>query len=69
VALWLPGGGWRGWSDEDGAALSGHGLTVVPGRAPLPAAPAWIDRLQRLDPARVVFAHDNAVWEPPGVGQ
>ncbi|MGN9908854.1 N-acyl homoserine lactonase family protein [Phytohabitans sp. LJ34] len=32
--------------------------------APLPAAPAWIDRLQRLDPARVVFAHDNAVWEP-----
>ena len=34
--------------------------------APLPAAPAWIDRLQRLDPARVVFAHDNAVWEPAG---
>jgi N-acyl homoserine lactone hydrolase len=31
---------------------------------PLPPTPAWIDRLQRLDPARVVFAHDNAVWEP-----
>jgi N-acyl homoserine lactone hydrolase len=31
---------------------------------PLPPAPAWIDRLQQLDPARVVFAHDNAVWEP-----
>jgi N-acyl homoserine lactone hydrolase len=31
---------------------------------PLPMAPAWMDRLQRLDPARVVFAHDNAVWEP-----
>lgn len=31
---------------------------------PLPAVPAWIDRLQRFDPARVVFAHDNAVWEP-----
>jgi N-acyl homoserine lactone hydrolase len=31
---------------------------------PLPVAPAWIDRLQRFDPARVVFAHDNAVWEP-----
>lgn len=32
--------------------------------AVLPSAPAWIDRLQRLDPARVVFAHDNSVWEP-----
>ena len=31
---------------------------------PLPVAPTWIDRLQQLDPARVVFAHDNAVWEP-----
>jgi len=30
----------------------------------LPATPAWIDRIQQLDPARVVFAHDNAVWEP-----
>lgn len=29
---------------------------------PLPPTPAWIDRLQRLDPARVVFAHDNAEW-------
>ena len=26
--------------------------------------PAWMDRLQALDPARVVFAHDNAVWTP-----
>jgi N-acyl homoserine lactone hydrolase len=33
-------------------------------RPPLPVVPAWIHRLQRLDPARVVFAHDNAVWEP-----
>jgi N-acyl homoserine lactone hydrolase len=32
--------------------------------APLPSAPTWIDRLQGLDPARVVFAHDNSVWEP-----
>jgi N-acyl homoserine lactone hydrolase len=31
---------------------------------PLPLTPAWIDRIQQLDPARVVFAHDNAVWEP-----
>ncbi|MCI0690183.1 MAG: N-acyl homoserine lactonase family protein [Sporichthyaceae bacterium] len=31
---------------------------------PLPVPPGWIDRLQRLDPARVVFAHDHAVWQP-----
>jgi len=39
------------------AAHDGH-------EPPLPLTPAWIDRLQRLDPARVVFAHDHAVWEP-----
>ena len=39
------------------AAREGH-------QQPLPVAPAWVDRLQRLDPARVVFAHDNAVWVP-----
>lgn len=26
--------------------------------------PAWVPRLQQLDPARVVFAHDHSVWEP-----
>ena len=26
--------------------------------------PPWIERLALLDPARVVFAHDNAVWTP-----
>ncbi len=31
---------------------------------PLPAYRAWIERVQQLDPARVLFAHDNAVWEP-----
>jgi N-acyl homoserine lactone hydrolase len=30
----------------------------------VPLAPEWIDRLQQLDPRRVVFAHDHAVWEP-----
>ena len=29
-----------------------------------PATPAWLHRLLRLDPARVVFAHDHAVWQP-----
>jgi N-acyl homoserine lactone hydrolase len=49
----------------------GYGSDVLAWRArhddhppPLPLTPGWIDRLQRLDPARVVFAHDNAVWEP-----
>jgi N-acyl homoserine lactone hydrolase len=32
--------------------------------SPLPLTPAWIDRLQQLDPRRVVFAHDHAIWEP-----
>jgi N-acyl homoserine lactone hydrolase len=31
---------------------------------PLPVPPTWLDRLQQLDPSRVVFAHDHAVWEP-----
>ena len=39
------------------AALDGH-------PPPLPAPAAWIDRLTRLDPARVVFAHDHSVWVP-----
>jgi N-acyl homoserine lactone hydrolase len=39
------------------AARDGHA-------EPLPVTPAWLDRLQRLDPSRVVFAHDHAVWEP-----
>lgn len=28
------------------------------------AAPGWLERLMDLDPRRVVFAHDGAVWEP-----
>ena len=31
---------------------------------PLPLPPPWIERLQQFDPCRVVFAHDNSVWEP-----
>jgi N-acyl homoserine lactone hydrolase len=26
--------------------------------------PAWLEHLQSMDPRRVVFAHDQAVWEP-----
>jgi N-acyl homoserine lactone hydrolase len=32
--------------------------------APLPLAPAWMERLLSFDPKRVVFAHDAAAWEP-----
>lgn len=39
------------------ARRDGHG-------EPLPVTPAWMERLHQMDPARVVFAHDNAVWEP-----
>jgi N-acyl homoserine lactone hydrolase len=31
---------------------------------PLPEYPAWLDDVLALDPRRVVFAHDEAVWEP-----
>jgi N-acyl homoserine lactone hydrolase len=41
---------WRAHGDRHG-----HGL---------PSFPRWIARLQQFDPARVVFAHDHAVWEP-----
>jgi N-acyl homoserine lactone hydrolase len=30
----------------------------------VPAPPVWMDRLMAFDPARVVFAHDHAIWEP-----
>ncbi|WBB66808.1 alpha/beta hydrolase [Micromonospora sp. WMMD812] len=32
VLLWIHGGGWRAQATEDGAALAGHGLRVVPAR-------------------------------------
>jgi glyoxylase-like metal-dependent hydrolase (beta-lactamase superfamily II) len=31
---------------------------------PLPVPSPWLARLERFDPARVLFAHDMAVWEP-----
>ena len=35
---------------------------------PHPAYRPWLDRLAGFDPRRVLFAHDHAVWEPPGDG-
>lgn len=52
-------------------SATAYSADVLAGRAareghspPLPIAPAWVDRLQRLDPARVLFAHDHAIWQP-----
>jgi N-acyl homoserine lactone hydrolase len=30
----------------------------------IPIPPAWLARIEELDPARILFAHDNAVWTP-----
>lgn len=39
------------------AHREGHG-------EPLPVIPAWVERIEQLDPARVVFAHDHSSWQP-----
>jgi len=33
-------------------------------KEPLPVSPGWMELLLKFDPARVVFAHDLAIWEP-----
>ncbi|MFD5733009.1 N-acyl homoserine lactonase family protein [Streptomyces sioyaensis] len=43
--------------------LARHAAPHAPD-VPLPT-PRWWDRLAALDPRRVLFAHDCAVWEPP----
>ncbi|ROP32437.1 N-acyl homoserine lactone hydrolase [Couchioplanes caeruleus] len=57
-----------GQSHDHATAFTGD---VPAGRAradgagsPLPVPPDWVARLLEFDPARVVFAHDNAVWTP-----
>ncbi|GAA4592164.1 N-acyl homoserine lactone hydrolase [Actinoplanes octamycinicus] len=37
---------------------------VLGHRAGVGVSPAWLPRLLALDPRRVLFAHDNAVWTP-----
>ena len=54
-------------SDHTAAALARQAR--LDGLAePLPAYPEWMDRIAALDPRRVVFAHDLAVWEPAQPG-
>ena len=45
----------------DALAWRAHRDGPAPG---VPAPPGWLDRLMEFDPARVVFAHDHAVWVP-----
>jgi glyoxylase-like metal-dependent hydrolase (beta-lactamase superfamily II) len=30
----------------------------------IPLPPPWLERIEQLDPARILFAHDNSVWTP-----
>lgn len=57
-----------GQSHDSASAFSADVLAVQAKRdgvaEPLPIAPEWMERLLDLDPARVMFAHDAAVWEP-----
>jgi N-acyl homoserine lactone hydrolase len=43
-----------GWRARHERRIDDSNLSYLP----------WIERLQQLDPKRVVFAHDRAVWEP-----
>ncbi|GIE93720.1 N-acyl homoserine lactonase family protein [Paractinoplanes rishiriensis] len=54
-----------GQSHDNATAFTGD---VLARHAGVGGSPAWLDRLLALDPRRVVFAHDNAVWTP-GVSQ
>ena len=57
-----------GQSHDHASDFSADVLAVQARRAgvaePLPVAAAWVERLLDLDPRRVYFAHDAAVWEP-----
>ncbi|MFJ6570500.1 N-acyl homoserine lactonase family protein [Streptomyces sp. NPDC091292] len=46
---------------SDHAALRAANDGVEP---PLPSYRPWMERITALDPRRVLFAHDGAVWEP-----
>ena len=45
-----------GQSHDNADLFAGDVLSASP--------PPWMDRILALDPRRVVFAHDNAVWTP-----
>ena len=55
-----------GQSHDSATAWSADALSVTSrsGAADVRPAPGWVAHLLSLDPRRVVFAHDHAVWEP-----
>jgi N-acyl homoserine lactone hydrolase len=57
-----------GQSHDTATDYSADALAVraqADGHTPLPPAPPeWMSRLSALDPSRVYFAHDHAVWIP-----
>jgi N-acyl homoserine lactone hydrolase len=52
-----------GQSHDTATAYGADALAQRAGIAEI-KVPPWIERLRSLDPARVVFAHDHAVWTP-----
>ncbi|MFF1905571.1 N-acyl homoserine lactonase family protein [Kitasatospora sp. NPDC058218] len=52
------------FAHEYGSALLARRAAREGVEPPLPGGPAWLDRLAEFTPSRVLFAHDNAVWEP-----
>ncbi|WP_426565889.1 N-acyl homoserine lactonase family protein [Angustibacter sp. McL0619] len=59
-----------GQSHDHASDFTAHALAASwPGSdgnetAAAPSYPAWMDEILALDPRRVLFAHDEAVWEP-----
>jgi N-acyl homoserine lactone hydrolase len=47
-------------SDTDGGSTDPLAETLEP----IPLPPPWLERIEQLDPARILFAHDNSVWTP-----
>jgi N-acyl homoserine lactone hydrolase len=50
-----------GQSHDNATLFTGD---VLARRAGVATPPSWLDRLLKLDPRQVLFAHDNAVWTP-----
>jgi N-acyl homoserine lactone hydrolase len=52
------------FASEFGSAQLAREAAEVGVDPPLPPYPAWAKRLADFDPRRVLFAHDQSVWEP-----
>jgi glyoxylase-like metal-dependent hydrolase (beta-lactamase superfamily II) len=54
----------RDFASQYGSAVLARRATGDGLGAPRPPYPSWLDRIAELDPRRVLFAHDQAVWTP-----